>query len=131
MKSQFLTELDISLKHEDDKIYILDSPLEYYSESLDTKIVVPSTFNTDFASVPRVPVIYTMFGNRAHREAVIHDYLFRLDSEPKVTFTQANWVFLEAMKARGKSFFIRQFMYYGVCIGSYFCFHKRKVLDLL
>ena len=131
MKSQFLTGLDITLKNDTDCIYILDSPLEYYSESLKTKITVPIKFHTDFASVPRIPIIYELYGNRAHREAVIHDYLFCKDSIPLVSFMKANWIFLEAMKARNKNFFIRQHMFAGVCIGSYFCFHRRKVLDIL
>jgi hypothetical protein len=76
-----------------------------------------------------VPVAYTLFGDRAHREAVIHDYLFRKDSIPKVSFMDANIVFLEAMTLRGKSKFVRYSMFLGVCLGSIFCFHKKKVKD--
>jgi hypothetical protein len=130
MESKFLTELDARLK-DDDKIWILDSPLVYQSALLDTVINIPMGFETDFASVPRVPIAYWLFGDRAHREAVLHDYLYRIDSVPVVTFGQANDVFLEAMKVRGKGLFVRYAMYWGVVIGGYFSYHKRKVGDSL
>jgi hypothetical protein len=126
--SEFLTELKTKLV-DDDTIWELCDPLLYWSEYLQYTIVVPAGFRTDFASVPRVPVAYTLFGDRAHREAVIHDYLFRKDSIPKVSFMDANIVFLEAMTLRGKSPFVRYSMFLGVCLGSIFCFHKKKVKD--
>ena len=99
--SKFLTELDARLK-DDDRIWLLDSPLVYESDILGL-ITVPAGFETDFASVPRVPIAYTLFGDRAHRESVVHDYLYRIDAVPPATYDQANDVFLEAMECRGKS----------------------------
>ena len=127
--SKFLTELDARLK-DDDRIWILDSPLVYESGILGT-IEVPAEFETDFASVPRVPIAYTLFGDRAHRESVIHDYLYRTDSVPLATYDQANDVFLEAMKCRGKGWFVRKMMYWGVCVGGFTSYHKRFVGDKL
>ena len=127
--SQFLTELDVRLK-DDDKIWIILSPLIYESDILG-RIEVPPPFETDFASVPRVPVIYLFYGDRAHRESVIHDWLFCIDSIPQATFDQANKVFLEAMIVRGKSELIRNGMYDGVCIGGMPYYHKRYVGDKL
>jgi len=134
--SHFITELDFRMKDESDSVYILNSPLVYYSSYLKKKgfsplIHAPKEFNTDLASVPRVPIIFAMWGGRAHREAVIHDLLFRSDSNPTVSFSVANWVFLEAMESRGKPFYIRHPMYAGVCIGSYPYYHKRLVGDKL
>jgi hypothetical protein len=139
--SKFLTGLDCDLKEESDKVWILNSPLEYYSDLLKATITAPATFNTDFASVPRVPVFYMMFGDRAHREAVIHDLLFCKDVsnfvifdnglKHDISFMQANGVFREAMKVRKKSFMVRQGMYLGVVLGGYFSFHKRNVMDKL
>lgn len=126
--SEFKTELDIKLI-KDDKVWWVDSPLVYQSDLLNATITVPKGFQTDLASVPRVPIAYIAFGGRAHRESVIHDYLFRIDSCPVVTFMQANKTFLEAMKVRGKSLFVRMSMYAGVCVGGYFLFHKKKVQD--
>jgi len=125
MKSGFLTELDTHMKG--DKVHVLDSPLVYVSELLDTIIEVPAGFETDLASVPRIPIIYELWGNRAHREAVIHDYLYRYDSIPLVARPIADAVFREAMKARGVSWWIRWPMWAGVCLGGWGSYHKRSV----
>ena len=127
--SEFKTELDARLK-DDDKIWIIDSPLLYQSDILGP-ITVPVGFETDFASVPRIPLFYTLFGDRAHRESVIHDYLYRLDAIPQATRSQADDVFLEAMKCRGKGFFVRYAMWMGVRAGGWTAYHKRKVADKL
>lgn len=128
-KARFLTELKARLKG-DDKVWVLDWPLVYFSPLVGL-VEVPVGFQTDFASVPRVPIAYTLYGNRAHREGVVHDYLFRKDSKPSVSFGDANKVFLEAMECRGKAWFIRWPMYLAVCAFSWPCFHKRKVTDKL
>lgn len=113
-----------------DKIWELAKPLIYESDIIG-KIEVPEGFQTDFASVPRVPIAYTLFGDKAHHEAVIHDYLYRIDSIPQASYSQANDCFLEAMKVRGKSLFIRYSMYWGVVIGGWANYHKRYVGDKL
>lgn len=122
--AQFLTAVD--LRCMGDKLWLLLDSLEYDSDILG-KIVVPKGFYTDLASVPRVPIAYWLWGGRAHYEAIIHDYLFRTDSLPKCTWSQANKVFLEAMAARKKSVLIRYPMYWGVCFGSAAMWHIRPV----
>ncbi len=132
MKSQFKTELEISVCPDNEGIYVLDSPLVYDSELLNRTITVPKDFYTDLASVPRVPIAYMFYGGRSHREAVIHDYLYRIDSDPVVTCMTANKIFLEAMKARGKSLWkIAYPMFAGVCLGGWALFHKKRVADKL
>jgi hypothetical protein len=125
MKSGFLTELDARLKG--DRIWVLDAPLLYVSNILQTTVHIPIGFNTDLASVPRVPLIYEMWGNRAHREAVLHDYLFCSDSDPDVSFAQANSMFLEAMASRGVAAHIRYPMYWAVCMCGLPRFHRRSI----
>ena len=127
MKSQFLTALDVSLKT--DKIWVLAKPLKYYSEMLGKTIEVPEGFETDFASVPRLPIVYTLWGNQTHREPILHDWGYRKDSG--LTFSQANKLFLEAMEATGKPFYIRYPMYYAVCACGYPSFHKLSIHDKL
>jgi len=127
--SEFLSDLDARLK-DDDTVWVLDSPLVYQSDILGL-IEVPAGFETDFASVPRVPIAYMLFGDRAHREAVLHDYLYRIDAKPLATFDQANDVFLEAMEVRGKGLFVRKMMYWGVCCGGRGSYHQRRVRDRL
>ena len=58
--------------------------------------VVPSGFTTDFASVPRAPGVYAVFGNRAHRPAVLHDYYCRT-AQDKRSRSRGDELFLEAM----------------------------------
>lgn len=129
--SEFLTELDFKISPSNENVFILKAPLVYYSSLLGREITARDGFNTDLASVPRIPIIYELWGNRAHYEAVIHDLLFRKDSEPVVPFMTANRVFLEAMECRGKPYRIRYPMFWGVCIGAYPAYHKRRVADVL
>jgi hypothetical protein len=126
--SEFLSGLDVTEIEEG--IWKLDSALIYDSD-LAGVITVPGGFQTDFASVPRVPIAFMLFGNRAHRESVVHDYLYRIDAVPCVSFDMANKVFLEAMKCRGKSSFVRWAMYLGVCLGGFHGYNKRVVSESL
>jgi hypothetical protein len=128
--AEFLKELDISLREDSDTVYVLNDNLIYESDIVG-RIVVPRGFQTDFASVPRIPIVYMLFGDRAHREAVIHDALYRIDYPGNISFNSANRVFLEAMKVRGKPFYIRWPMYIGVCTGGWPSFNKRKMNDEL
>jgi len=131
----FETELDARLKSNSDSIWIIRSPLVYYSKLFGRNEVLEG-FECDFASVPRIPIVYSLWGNRAHREGVLHDWAFRKDAiNPKTgkpfTFMEANRLFLEAMECRGKSFYIRYPMYSAVCAFSYWHYHKRSVGDRL
>ena len=128
MTAKFLTELDG--RSISDKVWLLLAPLRYESDILGP-IDVPEGFQTDFASVPRVPFVYEFFGNRAHREAVLHDYLYRIDSVPAATYAQANDVFFEAMKARNKGSVVRYGMWWGVVLGGWTAYHKKRVKDCL
>lgn len=40
-------------------------------------VFIPTGFQADGGSVPRLPVIYAMWGARAHRECHLHDYGYR------------------------------------------------------
>ena len=143
MNTGFTTDLDVKLRAGSDRIWVVCSPLKYWSGLLNRLIVVPPWFEaegsqaqdlffeTDFASVPRVPLVYDAWGDRAHREAVLHDYLYRKDSVPVVSYSMANSLFLEAMKSTGKPWYIRYPMYYGVVAGGWTAYHKKNVKDRL
>jgi len=126
MNSEFITYLEC-YSCDNDLIWTLTKPLIYASEYLNEIITIPAGFDTDLASVPRVPVVYACWGGRAHHGAVVHDYLYRVDSKPVVSRSDADKIFLEAMAVRGKPFFIRWFMYCGVRLGGFGAYHKRKV----
>lgn len=127
--SEFRSNLVVTPKT--DKIWILLEPLIYYSDILGREIKVPTTFETDLASVPRVPIVYQLWGARCHYESVLHDYLFRYDSKPYVPYSVSNRVFREAMIVRGKPWYIREPMYAGVVIGGWGAYHKRSVYETL
>ena len=128
--AKFLTDLIINQLT--DSVFELVEPLIYQSDILGGfKVSVPRGFQSDGASVPRVPIAYMLYGDRAHHEAVIHDYLYRSDSIPEVAFKTANEAFLEAMECRGKPWYVRRPMYLGVVFFGFSCYHKRKVGDSL
>lgn len=93
------TELDHDTANYGQGEWRLIYPLIY--ESKDGKTyTVPVGFKCDFASVPRIPIIYAKYGNRAHRPAVLHDYLCREGIIPR---READDLFYEAMLSVGMS----------------------------
>lgn len=125
--SKFLTHLEGRWEDDDERFVILKD-LVYQSDLLGATIRVPAGFVTDFASVPRVPVAYWLFGDRAHHESVVHDFLYQthevkttvsgVPGRFEVTRGTADKVFLEAMRSRGKSKFVQYGMYWGVVMGG-------------
>ena len=107
-------------------IYRLVEDLHYIDHE-GKLIVVPKGFQHDLASVPRVPIAYMMYGDRAHHESCLHDFLYRYDSNPICTREEADNHFKEAMISRGKSWGIYYFMHLGVRIGGSSSYHKRSV----
>lgn len=53
-------------------------------------IHVPHGYLTDFASVPRIPFAYLLFGGKGSRAAVIHDYLYE-GCDPELARRPRNW----------------------------------------
>ena len=107
-------------------IYRLEAPLVFYGcNSL--SITVPAGFETDFASVPRLPIAYMAWGDRAHREAVLHDYLYSIGAEPDLPRGECDKLFRYAMILRGNPWWIYQSMYWGVRIGGSAGFKKAPV----
>ncbi|MBB3213405.1 hypothetical protein FHW67_002697 [Herbaspirillum sp. Sphag1AN] len=118
--SQFLTELVTEciddLAASGRGIWRIVEPLVYQSDVLGKTIVVEPGFLTDYASVPRLPLAYLLFGDTSHIAAVIHDWLFHhheVCDEPT-----ANLVLLEASRAEGIPAWRRLGIYLGVKIGG-------------
>ena len=124
IESKFLTELET--RQMSDKEVVLLSPLRYQSAILDGIVEVPAGFKTDFASVPRVPIAYWFYGNRAHRESVIHDYIYSCGN---VNRSMADKVFMEAMKVRNKNWFVRWPMFIGVRCGGWAAWKSHRNRD--
>lgn len=87
-------------------------PLAYSSDYCPWEVlVVPKGFQTDFASVPRLPLAYLLTGDTVHAPAVVHDWLIRTK---RVHRTAADKIFLEAMQAEGIAWWRRYSMYWAV-----------------
>lgn len=89
----FRSTLDIRLRGY--KKWETLAPLVYESPVAQRTIVVPAEFITDLASVPRLPLAYLLAGDRVPGPAVVHDYLYQLDTWEDRALADA--VFLEAM----------------------------------
>ena len=91
--SEYLTPL--RAEHLCGKWWRLTYPLIYYSALVDDIIATPTDFVLDFASVPRMPIAYWLFGSRANAPAGTHDDLYRSGKYPR---NIADLIFLEALK---------------------------------
>ena len=48
------------------------------------EITVPAGFETDFSSVPRIPLAYWLTGGKAKKAAVVHDWLYSLGAGSRI-----------------------------------------------
>lgn len=96
--SEFLTKLRDERVSLGTKDRVLLAPLVYYSALLVDLVIVPADFVTDYASVPRAPLTYWLFGGIGDEAAVVHDFLYE---EGKVLRNIADDVYLEALGAMG------------------------------
>lgn len=97
--------------------HILLFPLRFRSFVANRIITVPAGFTTDFASVPRLLMVYALFGDVGHASATVHDYLLVTGV---IRRSLADKVFLEALEAEGVPCWRRWPMYLGVRVGSLF-----------
>ena len=118
---KFLTELEC--KEIDDTRWELTADLKYQSRILGSVITVPKGFVTDFASVPRVPIAYMAFGDRAHRESVLHDWGYNCG---QLSRRKVDGLFYEAMRARGKKTWVRVGMWLGVRLGGWAAWNSHR-----
>lgn len=97
----FKTTLDVRLLSDKENHgsgeWIIMSPLVFQSD-VAGEITVATGFKTDFASVPRVPVVFDVVGDIAHSAATVHDFLY---STGQVSRKVADDVFLEAAISSG------------------------------
>ena len=118
MKAQFITDLRTVKK---DGKWVLLEDLIYYSPTLKGNVVVHKGFATDFSSVPRwFPIIFASFGNRCHRSATIHDFLY---STGWVSRRKADKIFKEAMSVNN-SIFTRYPMWLAVRLFGWMYYKK-------
>lgn len=114
--SGFATRLALTTASEhDDGRWVLLEDLVYDSDIANCRIIVPAGFETDLASVPRLPLVYWLTGGKATAAAVVHDWLYTLGKMPR---DMADQVFREACRASKVSGWTRFLMWAGVRIGG-------------
>jgi len=106
----FLTDLHVSLI-DGKNTWRIDSELRYHSRVAQQTFVIPAGFETDFASVPRLPLAYLLTADTAQQAAVVHDWLYSTHAVDRAT---ADRVFLEAMQETGVPWWRRRLMYAAV-----------------
>jgi hypothetical protein len=75
--SRFITRLALEVAdNSDDGRWILTETLVYQSDVADDTFIVPSGFQTDLASVPRLPLVFLLTGDSSRQASVVHDWLY-------------------------------------------------------
>jgi hypothetical protein len=124
-KVQYVTFLDSREKA--DGVFELLKPL-YASILINNQwyeCVIPAGFVTDFCSVPRVPLAYTLFGGKYNRTGTLHDGLYGTWSEIKIlhavsrvelpiTKKLADSILYRSLLNEGASWFTASAMWSGV-----------------
>lgn len=86
-----------------------------YLDSDHGLIQVPSGFETDFASVPRLPLMFALLGQYGHAAAVLHDWLYRTG---RLSRKAADQVFFSALRSSGIARWRAYLMWAGVRLGG-------------
>ena len=109
MTAEFLGSSPLRVELREDGLWVLLYPLVFRSVKFGRIFHAPMGFVTDFASVPRIPFVYELAGNRIFKAAVIHDKA--LEDMPR---GDAALLFLEAMEAEGIPEYLRRGAYAAV-----------------
>lgn len=115
----FLTELEVKALHESDggrSLWELVYPLVFVSDLHPEPITVREGFVTDFASVPRLPVVYLVMNDVGQPAAVVHDYLYRFHP---VSRAKADAILDEALAALKVSWWRRKAMWAAVRLAGW------------
>lgn len=115
----------------DSNIIRLTAPFCYYSPTLSRLITVPAGFECDRESIPRIPFVYWMLGNSSAAAGILHDYLYREDSEPRVSRSIADDIYYEASCLDGNYRVQAYAKWLGVRVGGGPSYHRRNVGDKL
>ena len=134
MKVSYLTHLDT--REIAEGFYQLLAPFYARIDFDDGRVVevmIPAGFVTDFASVPKIPFAYLLFGGIGNKAAVVHDGFYSrfkgitvTDMATRLPFEYdrrfADIVFYFALLACGIAWYKRQVMYRTVRLfgGKYY-----------
>lgn len=111
----FLSELDVHMvdnaSAEGRGTWVIDMPFSFYSDVAGMTITAPEGFQTDFASVPRLPIVFLMAGDTSTEASVIHDWLYTCKILPR---RMADAVLREASRVSGVPAWRRWMIWAGV-----------------
>lgn len=101
-------------------LWRLTAPFSVFSEVAERWITVPAGIETDFATVPNLPIAAELFAGTARKAAVVHDYLYKTASLPR---SLADRVFAELGVREGYSAEHMEIMRVAVedCGAPYYC----------
>lgn len=74
-------------------VWELLEPLCFESERFGI-VTVPPVFRTNYASVPRLPLVFLLAGDKSHKEAALHDWIYTTHA---ISREDADALFLEAL----------------------------------
>jgi hypothetical protein len=109
---KFLNELEIIVLFDDRFRLASDFTVDVTDVEL---IKVPEGFETDLASVPRLPIVYMMVGNTGHKAAVLHDWLYATNYYPR---HKCDLLFYHGLRESGIGYINAKAMYLGVRLGG-------------
>ena len=119
--SAFLTPLVVV--EVDDSVFALYKPFIYQSDLAKRTFTIPINFRTDFASVPRLGILYAMLGDRAHEPALVHDFLY---ASALTTRKMADDILMEAMDVLKLPFWQKWPIYWGVRVGGWYAWNQHR-----
>lgn len=126
MKVRFLTDPKVQLSGKANWILLEDFPCEIWREGQTPLIVkVRKGFDTDLASVPRLPGAYMLFGGKARRAAILHDWLYSIGWDRK----EADEIFRIGTEQEASAV-TAWFMWLGVRVGGSWVYAKKKDSDV-
>ena len=97
----------------------------FASEVAGRLIYVREDFICDLASIPRIPLVFLLLGDRAIRAGLVHDWLYYTGQLSK---TQSDLVFYEVLRAEGYLRITSAIATAGVLIGGWIAWwgHRRR-----
>ena len=113
---------DLNVTKRADGRWVLLAPITYYGVPGIGDITVPAGFDTDFASVPRLPFIFMLLGDRADYAAVLHDYLYRT---AQISRAVADAAFRWVAEREGMGWLARWTMWTGLRVGGWMAYDQR------
>lgn len=117
LRTEAMVDIDFNpLRNRDGRrLFSLISPLNYQSKLIPGILVVDAGFVTDYGSVPRLPVVYSILGEIAHEPYVIHDMMY---SKAIVAREVADRILAEALRVMGIPEWKCEVIYEGARIGG-------------